>query len=350
MSLGFNKMSSGYLMKNVFTETVSNSAILDIIDTCLSLMIIDKKTLRDIGLVRSELLDPTQRCDEKKLIDLWNWINNNHKEKPIPALISENINPETKGVLASWVSQCESILQALDVFINNISVMSPSERWTLEYKEDQCILYFYLDKTKGYPDIAIERSILSMISWAKMLSNQPLSANKVNFSFKKPKYHLKLTELTGCHINYCCSENSIFFNKKYLDLPIIGGNRYLYSIAKNNTELIKREMNRENPVSNKIKDILEKKIGTSDFTIDKVSSEMSMSRQTLYRKLKNEGTSYQEILDFTRKNMALNLLLDSNGNITYVSFSLGFKDVSSFYKAFSRWFGTSPKNYQEINQ
>jgi len=337
------------LMKKTFTETISNSAILDVIDKCMSLGIIDNRILSDLNLDRDEFLDFTQRCDEEKLINLWIWIEKNHKEKPIAALIGSNINPEAKGVLASWVSQCEHMAQALDVFINNIEIMSPSERWTLEYKGELCILYFVLDKTKGYPDIAIERSIVSMIFWANMLSNQSLQVNEINFSFDKPEYHNDLTNIVNSKINYSSNENSISFNKKYLDLPIISGNRFLYIIAKKNAEQIKNDMVSESPISNKIKNIIEKKIGTTDFTIEKISSEMSMSRQTLYRKLKNEGTSYQEILDFTRKNMALKLLLDSNGNITYVSFSLGFKDVSSFYKAFNRWFKISPKNYKDIS-
>ena len=263
-------------------------------------------------------------------------------------MIGSRINPEAKGVLASWVSQCETLAQALDVFINNIAIMSPSERWIMDCQNDLCTLTFHLDQTKGYPDIAIERSLCSMVAWGRLLSAQQLDVSFVRLTFDKPAYHNALVAVLGEHIEYRAPFNSISFDSHYLSAPINSRSRYLQEIAQKSAEQAMQGIYRDNAVSRQVEKIIISRVGRGDISIDSICEQMSVSRQALYNKLKKEGTCYQDIFDAVRKRMALNLLSGSDGDITYTSFSLGFKDTSSFYKAFKRWFSTGPKNYRQL--
>ena len=62
--------------------------------------------------------------------------------------------------------------------------------------------------------------------------------------------------------------------------------------------------------------------------------------------LKSEGTNFEAQLRTVRKILALNLLQDITLSTAEVSFLIGFKDVTSFYKSFKKWTGMTALNYR----
>jgi AraC-like DNA-binding protein len=68
-----------------------------------------------------------------------------------------------------------------------------------------------------------------------------------------------------------------------------------------------------------------------------------MSERTLHRRLEAERTSFQEVLDDTRRELAEQYLSRGEMSLADITYLLGFSDQSSFFRAYRRWFGTSPK-------
>ena len=80
-----------------------------------------------------------------------------------------------------------------------------------------------------------------------------------------------------------------------------------------------------------------------DANIDRVAWDMGLSRQTLYRRLKAEGVTFEQLLDEFRHRLALKLLRDQHMAVKQASWRLGFSDPAAFSRAFKRWTGTSPR-------
>jgi AraC-like DNA-binding protein len=76
-----------------------------------------------------------------------------------------------------------------------------------------------------------------------------------------------------------------------------------------------------------------------------VAGELGTTVQTLRRRLKREGSSYQKIKDNIRKDLAIHLLKKESMSIQAVAQELGFAEPASFSKAFKLWVGCSPSNY-----
>src|SRR5262249_10912818 len=70
-----------------------------------------------------------------------------------------------------------------------------------------------------------------------------------------------------------------------------------------------------------------------------------MSLRTLQRRLAEEGTSFVELVNQARRDLACTYLRESPWSVTEVAFLLGFADVSSFSRAFRRWTGLSPSEF-----
>ena len=82
---------------------------------------------------------------------------------------------------------------------------------------------------------------------------------------------------------------------------------------------------------------------TSDVGIDRIAADMGMSRQTLYRRLKDEGVTYEELLDRLRHRLALRYLKEDRMSVKATSYRLGFSDPAAFSRAFKRWTGIPPR-------
>jgi len=83
-----------------------------------------------------------------------------------------------------------------------------------------------------------------------------------------------------------------------------------------------------------------------DCTRDKVASAMNMSPTTLQFKLAQRDTSFHEMFDAIRTELASSYVQKSSMSITEITFLLGFSDTSNFTRAFKRWKGVSPTEFR----
>ena len=71
--------------------------------------------------------------------------------------------------------------------------------------------------------------------------------------------------------------------------------------------------------------------------IQQICDVMHLSRPTLYRRLKQDGVSFTELLESIRKDLARQQL-QQGVPLTAIGDTLGFRDQSTLYRAFKRWF------------
>lgn len=82
---------------------------------------------------------------------------------------------------------------------------------------------------------------------------------------------------------------------------------------------------------------------------EQVAQALNMSTRTLYNKLEGAGTTFREVLDETRQNLAEEYIRQ-NLPIYEIAYLIGFSDTANFSRAFKKWTGKSPMEFRESLQ
>ncbi|HEX4448866.1 MAG TPA: AraC family transcriptional regulator ligand-binding domain-containing protein [Polyangiaceae bacterium] len=91
-------------------------------------------------------------------------------------------------------------------------------------------------------------------------------------------------------------------------------------------------------------------IHSGDLALGPAARHLGTTGRTLQRRLREEGTSFQEVLDEVRRDVALGQMRAKRQSIDEVAFVLGFEKSSSFQRAFKRWTGLTPVEFRKHGQ
>lgn len=95
-----------------------------------------------------------------------------------------------------------------------------------------------------------------------------------------------------------------------------------------------------------VEDVLGPMLAQGEVGIDRVAQALGMSRQTLYRRLKSEGVTFEEILEAKRRQLAIRYLGMEKVSVKAAAYRLGFSEPAAFSRAFKRWTGVSPADFR----
>ncbi|WP_315836089.1 helix-turn-helix domain-containing protein [Bradyrhizobium prioriisuperbiae] len=99
-------------------------------------------------------------------------------------------------------------------------------------------------------------------------------------------------------------------------------------------------------IRDRLRNALLEAIPSGDTDSDRLASRLHVSKRSLQRHLRNEGTSFQQVLDETRADLARHYLGQTTTSLDEMSYLLGYTSSASFFRAFQSWFGTTPTSYR----
>lgn len=164
-------------------------------------------------------------------------------------------------------------------------------------------------------------------------------------TYAKEGKHDKLEEYLSCPVQFGQERFALVYNKSALDLPIVTANEGLFSIFANYMAEIQIMEEQRNIWTNSVRRHLMHSLSTSNSSLNTIAERFNMSRRNMHRKLKEEGTSYQQILDNIRMELSRKYL-KKRIPLTEIAFLLGFESQSAFNKFFHKHFNTTPSQFR----
>jgi AraC-like DNA-binding protein len=106
------------------------------------------------------------------------------------------------------------------------------------------------------------------------------------------------------------------------------------------------ERNGRVDVGEQVKDTLRRSLAGKRPTLQNFAHELGMSTRTLQRRLGDTKSSFQDLMEEARRELARHCLKQSTVELNEAAYLLGYEDVNSFFRAFQLWEGTSPGEWR----
>jgi AraC-like DNA-binding protein len=137
--------------------------------------------------------------------------------------------------------------------------------------------------------------------------------------------------------------NGLIFDAVDAAKPFLTTNHAMWSILQ--PELNKRlqDITQESSFKERVRACLVEMLASGHYSMADVASKLAMSSRTLHRRLKEEDTTFQRVLDQLREELARHYLSVSDYSSTEIAFLLGYEETNSFYRAFRTWTGNTPE-------
>jgi AraC-like DNA-binding protein len=128
--------------------------------------------------------------------------------------------------------------------------------------------------------------------------------------------------------------------------PFIGGNDRLWADLERDLEQQLMLRGERSPMSARVRSALLDLFTSGRSGAEEVCRHIGVSRSTMQRRLREEGLSFQDVLDDTRKDLAIRYLSKSALSNFEVAYMLAYQDQGSFFRSFRRWTGTTPEKFR----
>jgi AraC-like DNA-binding protein len=300
----------------------------------------------DLGLDFADLGDPDARFPTEKVSLLWRLAVQRTGDQMIGLRSSTGVMPAIFDIVAYAMMSAPNLLGMLEQLVRYVRILSDAAILHLVQDESECRLVLSLVGGKHavpWQRIAFDLlSFLSFCRWVMIRGLRPLGIELVS----PAAACLEAYEGDfGCKLNTNEPMNAVVFARSDLMRPLPTAHQglaeYHRRVADEHLARLGRPL-----VSRRARAIIALRIAHGALTRAELAREMAMSERTLHRRLKAEHTSFQELMDDSRRELAMQYIRDRGAGLADVAYLLGFGDQSSFFRAFRRWFGMSPGQYR----
>ena len=152
-----------------------------------------------------------------------------------------------------------------------------------------------------------------------------------------------------CPVKFKASQNALVFSKADIERPFLTHNADLLAMVAPQLEAAIQQQLARKTISGQVKGILKRLLAGQRPVIQDVARELHLSTRTLQRRLTDEDTTFQQLMEEARRELARHYLLHSSLELNETAYLLGYEDANSFFRAFHHWEGTSPGEWRSTH-
>lgn len=222
---------------------------------------------------------------------------------------------------------------AIDFFKNNgNAVLRFTDRYELGH-----LRRFYLERDFSFAFLSTRDMFPRSI-----IGQKPKT---IHFDFPCPTSVDHYQSLYECQVHFSMPYNEIFFDEKYLDLPLPLANSLTRELLEEQCKIQEITLFGCENIKDKIRQIMQTMEGEIP-SLENIAAMHFVTARTLRRKLKEQGVTFQQLINEELSKKALHYLSTSTLTIEQISLRLGYSESASFIHAFKRWTGKTPKAYR----
>ena len=330
-------------------STISSWVLL-IAETLKSYGVDYRKLFRKAGMDPTHLADSNARFDFLSVTKLWDMALEETKDPCFGLVTVNHWHPTSMHALGySWLAS-PSLMEAFDRLQRYIRIVNNAVEVTITPEKNhttEIILGTSLQSYQG-SIAAYDAALAVLIHMCRLNYGRDLDPVKIRTRRPEPSSTCRdrLNAFFRSPIEYDADEIAVYFENSALEKHLPASN---IELARANDKVIDEYLSHLDGVSIGIrtKAKITELLPSGSVNEEKIAAILNLSVRSMQRKLKEEGSSFKELLNQTRQELAEQYIENSRLSINEITYLLGFSDPANFSRAFKRWHGVSPSQYRD---
>lgn len=217
-----------------------------------------------------------------------------------------------------------------------------TDRLVLERSAGQLWMIDTRQYANDFPEFA-ETSFARMVCTSRRWFPEAQFIKAIHFTHTAPEYRAEYERVFQLPVVFESDKDALLTDEVWLTHRNPHASRYVFGILSAHAEELLKSLESSRTTRGRVESLLMPILHTGEASVDVIAGKLGLSRQTLFRKLKAEGVTFEKVLDELRHNLALHYLSGKKVSVNETAYLVGFSDPAAFSRAFKRWTGSSPR-------
>lgn len=307
--------------------------------------------LQEVGLTEADLSDQDSRVGFDTYLELIDVLISQTGEPALLAKHAVETQLEKISVVGLIVGSAASLPDAMAqlnryaTLMVEIDIMEGGPRFSVSQEGSEVWIIDNRPDPNRSPALTEAAFGRFIGEFRRNLPEHPFAV-RIEVTHAQPAHADQLEQILECPITFESTRNAMQIAPEWLLRPFENTSRYVFGIFADKADALLADLEKEDSIRSRVEAALMPGLHKGEASIDAIASELGMSRATLYRRLKQEGTTFAEIADELRCRMASDYLAARKVSVNEAAYLVGFSEASSFVRAFRRWTGQTPAEYR----
>jgi len=330
----------------------SVNAIITILRNAQQLGVDIHELKKNVGLSADALNDPDHRIESRIGFQLMTESEAMLSDPLFGLKLGNNFQPADMGLVGFLVLNAPTLHHALKSYCQFQTIYGEGMRINTETTGDSIYITFLphpvLQKICGIG--AFQSHMAGLISTVNWLLNKKLAPEFATFKHKKPTSKQALVdyrETFGNAVQFSEKNYCIVYHNAQMNQNVVTNNPDIFRLFEHRATRVIEQLGDKEEFKTKVAACLLKSLDGEKPSLEKIADQLHKSPRTIQRLLKQEATSFQQILDEVRRKSASYYLTTTSMNMDEIAYLLGYGDSSAFRKSFKKWLNCTPEAYRK---
>jgi AraC-like DNA-binding protein len=306
------------------------------------------KLLARAGIAVEDLQDVDRRIPFAKYVSLMRAGQALANDPALALRYGESNDMAEISVVGLIAYACETMVEAM-VQVNRygrlvVEFDGPKDRFKVVARDGGLWAVDNRENPNEFPELT-ESTFARMICGPRRFGVTQI-AKAVHVTHKAPAWRAEYERIYGAPVTFEADWNAVRLDEKWMSHKISVQPRYVFGILSEHADTLLRSLENSKTARGRVESLLMPILHKGEANMAAIAEKMELSRQTLFRQLKSEGTTFEKVLDELRHKLALQYLGGKKASVNETAYLVGFSEPAAFSRAFKRWTGLNPREFR----
>jgi AraC-like DNA-binding protein len=304
------------------------------------------KILRMAGLGEEDLADPDGRVPLERLVATWQATASLTGDERLGLHMGASTTVRQLGLMGYAMAHSDTFRDACRIGARYSRIIQEAAAVTFEENDECGWLRVSPAPVLDVIRHPVDARLALIVAVSREITGADITPVKVCFPYPEPADATAYREFFRGPVAFDEPYSQVAFKQRDLQRPLLSADPalagYMYQLA----EEVLASLTSEGELLEQVRRAIWTDLSGGLAGLEAAAGRLGMGPRSLQRRLKEEGTSFMEVLDDLRHEMAVQMLHDRRVTVYEIAFLLGYSDPSTFFRAFRRWEGTSPHEFR----